>query len=71
MSLHSSISDLINKRMSKVLLYAESSLHPAQFAAFRKMVLDEFGRNGLGKDLNQLANDNGPHGPGTDRYGPE
>lgn len=67
----SDVTELVNKRMNRVLLYAESSLHPAQFKVFRKLTLDEFGRNGLGKDIRQLANDNGPHGPGKDRYGPE
>jgi len=54
------VMDLVNKRLNRLLLIAESSLQSSQFRAFRKLTLDEFGRNGLGKDLRQLANDNEP-----------
>lgn len=54
------IEGFVNKRLNTVLLVAQSSLPDSQFIAFRKMTLDQFGRNGLIKDLRQLANDNEP-----------
>jgi hypothetical protein len=45
---------LLNKHKNKVLLVAESSLPEAQFRAYRKLVLDEFGRNGMEKELEEL-----------------
>ncbi len=48
------IDKLINPRLSRVLLIAESSLPSGQFQAFRKLVLDEFGKGGLGKELDQI-----------------
>ena len=44
----------IKGRLSRVLLVAESSLPQSQYQAFRKLTLDEFGRNGLGKDLDRI-----------------
>ena len=44
----------VNARMSRVLLMAEASLPEAQFRAYRKLVLDEFGKRGLGKELDKL-----------------
>ena len=38
---------LVNLHVSKVLTVAEAALPESQFKAFRKLVLDEFGRNGL------------------------
>lgn len=54
------ITDYVNQRLNTVLLVAQSSLPDTQFKAFRKLTLDQFGRNGLIKDLRQLANDNEP-----------
>ncbi|RLL49114.1 hypothetical protein D8Y20_13340 [Mariprofundus sp. EBB-1] len=48
------IMEHVNARMSRVLLMAESSLPEAQFRAYRKLVLDEFGKRGLGKELEDL-----------------
>ena len=45
---------LINRRKSKILLYAESSLAPGPYLAFRKLLLDELGNSGLEKDLQGL-----------------
>jgi len=55
---------LLNHRKTRILQYAESSLHPGQFKAFRKLVLDDLGMNGLEGEIRELAN-------GTDRNGPE
>lgn len=46
--------ELVNARLSRVLLVAESSLPEAQFRAYRKLVLDEFGKKGLGTELKEL-----------------
>ena len=43
--------DALNARKTKILTFAQAALHPEQFKAFRKLVLDEFGRNGLERDL--------------------
>jgi hypothetical protein len=45
------ISGLIGPRLSRVLTCAEAALPSDQFRAFRKLVLDEFGRNGFEGDL--------------------
>ncbi len=42
---------LIKPRMKRILDFGELALAPAQFAAFRKLVLDEFGRSGLESEL--------------------
>ena len=44
----------IRPRMAQVLLLAQSSLPPAQYEAYRKLVLNEFGNSGLVKDLQRL-----------------
>lgn len=41
----------LNFRKNRVLLLAQSSLPEHQFAAFRKLFLDEFGQSGLERDL--------------------
>lgn len=48
------IERVINGHLNRVLLVAESSLSQSQFQAFRKLTLDEFGRNGLGKELDRI-----------------
>jgi len=50
------VMNAINARVNRVLLYGESSLSEPQFRAFRKLVLDEFGRSGLQGDLARLFN---------------
>lgn len=45
---------LLNKHKNKLLLLAESSLPEAQFRAYRKLVLDDLGENGLEKELKEL-----------------
>ena len=46
------ISDLVRVNLvGPILLYAESSLPESQFKAFRKLVLDQFGGKGFGREL--------------------
>ena len=47
--------DAINGRKHKVLLFAQAALPPQQFEAFRKLFLNEFGRNGLEQDLARIV----------------
>lgn len=42
---------LLNRRKNKLLLAAEAALPPEQFKSYRKQVLNELGRNGFRKDL--------------------
>ena len=49
----------VSARLNRLLLAAELCLSEKQFAIFRKMVLDEFGRNGLGRDLERRGADGG------------
>lgn len=48
------ITDLVNRRLTRLLTIAEASMSPNQFRAFRKLALDEFGWEGLRKDLVEL-----------------
>lgn len=48
------IEGLIRSRLNRVLLFAETSLPQSQFRAFRKLTLDEFGKSGLGKELDRI-----------------
>lgn len=52
------IEQLINPHINQLLLVAETALPPSQFQAFRKVTLNEFGNNGLGKDLDRLFKEN-------------
>ncbi|MEX2628489.1 MAG: hypothetical protein WD341_01025 [Tistlia sp.] len=52
--MNKTIIDLVNQRLTRVLLAAEAALPPDQFRAFRKFALDEFGQSGLAEDLRQL-----------------
>lgn len=47
---------LVTVRVGKMLTVAETALPPSQFKAFRKLMLDEFGRNGLESALFDLIN---------------
>lgn len=55
MTLLAAILDALNCRKSKALLYAQAGLPDSQYQAFRKLFLDEFGRNGLERDLERIA----------------
>jgi hypothetical protein len=48
------IFDLINIRMKRILTVAQSSLPESQFLAFRRIVLNEFGKSGLEKELARI-----------------
>ena len=45
---------LLNQRKNRVLRIAEAALSESQFRAFRGLLLDEFGREGLERDLERL-----------------
>lgn len=45
---------LVHGHINHVLLVAETALLPSQFQAYRKLVLNEFGRNGLEGELERL-----------------
>lgn len=51
------IEQLISPHINQLLLVAETALPPSQFQAFRKVTLNEFGNNGLGKELDRLFKD--------------
>ena len=48
------IMDLVKAHVNRVLLFAESSLPESQFRAYRKLILDEFGQSGFGKELERI-----------------
>jgi hypothetical protein len=48
---NSQITDLINRRLTRLLTVAEAAMQPNQFKAFRKIALDEFGWAGLQQDF--------------------
>ena len=50
------LSDMIMRRVNRVLTAAEIGLNPVNFSAFRKITLDEFGEQGLMKELRELEN---------------
>lgn len=51
------IISVVNRRLNRVLTMAEAALPPDQFKAFRRFVLDEFGRKGLALDLATLMDE--------------
>lgn len=50
---------LLNPRKNRVLRYAEAALPESQFRAFRGLLLDELGREGLERDLGRLVAERG------------
>jgi len=57
----------LNQARHKILLFGESSLSRDQFRAFRKLVLDEFGRYGIeGKLRSLFKKDSDSFRAGTD-----
>lgn len=56
------ISDLLGVRLRRILDAAELALTPQQFVRFRKIVLDEFGRQGLLQDLERELRNRDRHG---------
>lgn len=49
-----SILDKLNERKNRLLLTAQVGLPENQFDAYRKILLDELGRNGFEKDLEEV-----------------
>ena len=64
------VMSLVHRHLSRLLTLAEASLPPPQFQAFRKMALDEFGRNGLESELGELDRYGKTSALGTERSGP-
>lgn len=62
------VRDLIKPRMKRILDFGELALPPGQFTAFRKLVLDEFGRSGLESELERASRER--HGEKSDWAGP-
>ena len=56
---------LVNARLNRVLLIAQAALPEHQFEAFRRLILDEFGRAGLIRDLDTIGD-----APRQERHGP-
>ena len=48
------ILDALNKRKDRLLLTAQVGLPDHQFDAYRKILLDELGRNGFEQDLEKI-----------------
>ena len=48
------ILELLNPRKNRVLLIAEASMSESQFKAFRRLFLNEFGKNGFEKELERV-----------------
>ena len=46
---------LINARLNRVLLIAQASLSEHQYEAYRKLILDEFGRSGLTRNWRSFS----------------
>jgi len=57
---------LVNARLNRVLLVAQAALPEHQFEAFRRLILDEFGRTGLIRDMDTILGEHRQerHGPG-------
>jgi hypothetical protein len=47
----SNVIAMLNIRKTKILLFAQTALPESQFAAFKKLFLDELGERGLEGDL--------------------
>jgi hypothetical protein len=58
------VSELIGVRLKRVLDAAALALPREQFLHYRRIVLDEFGRRGLLKDLERELRNRDRHGQG-------
>ena len=58
---------LVNARLNRVLLIAQAALTKHQFEAFRRLILDEFSRAGLIRDLDTILDDGRQERNGTGR----
>lgn len=61
------IRNLVKPRMKRILEFGELALAPTQFAAFRRLVLDEFGRSGLESELERAFREQYKERIGTGR----
>lgn len=59
-SLYAHVISLLNLRKHKILTYAQVAMTEHQFKAFRSLVLDELGKEGLESDISKLL-DEGNH----------
>ena len=48
---------LLDARKSRILTYAQVGMTENQFKAYRSLVLDELGKNGLESELDRLLNE--------------
>ena len=51
---HFLVMERIKGRMKRILDVAELAVPSEKFSLFRKVLLDEFGKNGLDKELREL-----------------
>ena len=47
----------VNARKNQALRYAQTAMSESQFRAFRGLFLDEFGQNGLERELERIVAD--------------
>ena len=55
--LFQSVVSLLNARKNKILTYAQVAMTEHQFKAFRSLVLDELGKEGLESELVKLLDE--------------
>ena len=48
---------IYNESKNRILLYLEAVVHPDQFRALRKLILDELGRSGAEGRITKLLGD--------------
>ena len=58
---------MVNARLNRVLLIAQAALPEHQFEAFRRLILNEFGRAGLIRDMDTVLGKNRQERNGTGR----
>jgi hypothetical protein len=68
MTLVAVIVDALNARKNRVLRYAEAALPESQYRAYRGLLLDEFGRNGLEGELARIVADFERQGTASGRH---
>ena len=57
MRLQEALIGAVNARKNQALRYAQAALPESQFKAFRGLFLDEFGQNGLERELEWIVAD--------------
>lgn len=66
------IEQLINARLKNILRYAELlPLTPGQYTAFRRLVLNEFGKDGLVRELARVTYSQEGNGSGRNTLSKE